>query len=104
MGNSRSFGNIRKLPSGRYQVRYRHLGRLIPGQTTYATKAEAKIYLAAIETDLNRGTYVDPDHRARHASRTTRRSGSTSVNSDRELGRPTSPKSSTFSRRSATPN
>jgi integrase len=61
MGNSRSFGNIRKLPSGRYQVRYRHLGRLVPGQTTYATKAEAKIYLAAIETDLNRGTYVDPD-------------------------------------------
>jgi integrase len=61
MGNTRSFGNIRKLPSGRYQVRYRHLGRLVPGQTTYATKAEAKIYLAAIETDLNRGTYVDPD-------------------------------------------
>jgi len=61
MGNSRSFGNIRKLPSGRYQIRYRHLGRLVPGQTTYATKAEAKIYLAAIETDLNRGIYVDPD-------------------------------------------
>jgi integrase len=61
MGNIRSFGNIRKLPSGRYQVRYRHLGRLVPGQTTYATKAEAKIFLAAMETDLNRGTYVDPD-------------------------------------------
>jgi integrase len=61
MANTRSFGSIRKLPSGRYQVRYRHLGRLVPGQTTYATKAEAKINLAAIETDLNRGTYVDPD-------------------------------------------
>ena len=61
MGNARSFGNIRKLPSGRYQVRYRHLGRLVPGQTTYSTKTEAKIYLASIETDLNRGMWVDPD-------------------------------------------
>lgn len=61
MGNTRAFGNIRKLPSGRFQVRYRHLGRLVPGKTTYATKAEAKIYLASVETDLNRGTWVDPD-------------------------------------------
>ena len=42
MGNTRQFGSIRQLPSGRYQVRYRKLGRLVPGGRTFATKADGR--------------------------------------------------------------
>jgi hypothetical protein len=56
----RSFGTIRKLGSGRFQVRYRNtLGRLVPGPRTFATKAEAQRWLATAETDQLRGTFVD---------------------------------------------
>ncbi len=60
MGNNRQFGSIRKLPSGRYQVRYRKLGRLVPGERTFATKADANVYLSQVEADMARGTFVDP--------------------------------------------
>lgn len=56
----RSFGTIRKLGSGRFQVRYRNtLGRLVPGPRTSATKAEAQRWLATAEADQLRGTFVD---------------------------------------------
>lgn len=60
MGSSRPFGNIRKLPSGRYQARYWHLGKQVPGDTTFATKADARAWLATMETDLLSGRHVDP--------------------------------------------
>ncbi|MEQ8716480.1 MAG: tyrosine-type recombinase/integrase [Acidimicrobiales bacterium] len=60
MGTSRPFGNIRKLPSGRYQARYSHLGNQVPADTTFATKAEARAWLASVETDLVAGRHVDP--------------------------------------------
>lgn len=60
MGNNRQFGSIRKLTSGRYQVRYRKLGRLVPGERTFATKADANVYLSQVEADMARGTFVDP--------------------------------------------
>jgi hypothetical protein len=60
MGTTRSFGSIRQLPSGRYQARYRHLGRRITADTTFKTKAEARVFLSSVETDLMRGTYRDP--------------------------------------------
>jgi len=60
MGTNSSFGSVRKLPSGRFQVRYFHLGRRISADSTYATKADARAFLAGIETDLKRGNYVDP--------------------------------------------
>jgi hypothetical protein len=41
MARARSFGNIRKLPSGRYQARYWNLGKQIPADTTFANKTEA---------------------------------------------------------------
>lgn len=41
MGTTRSFGSIRKLPSGRYQARYRRLGRRVTADTTFTTKAAA---------------------------------------------------------------
>ena len=60
MGTTRSFGSIRKLPSGRFQARYRHLGRRITADTTVTTKAEARVFLSSVEADLARGTYRDP--------------------------------------------
>lgn len=60
MGSSRPFGNIRKLPSGRYQARYWHLGKQVPADVTFATKADARAWLATMETDLLSGRHVDP--------------------------------------------
>ena len=60
MGTNGQFGSIRKLPSGRIQVRYFHLGKRITADHTFPTKADARAFLAGVETDLKRGHYVDP--------------------------------------------
>lgn len=60
MASSRPFGNIRKLASGRYQARYWHLGKQVPADTTFATKAEARVWLATKEGELRSGRHVDP--------------------------------------------
>ena len=60
MTTVRSFGTIRKLPSGRYQARYWYLGKQVTAGTTFATKTDARAFLAGIDTDLKRGTFVDP--------------------------------------------
>jgi integrase len=60
MGTTRPFGNIRKLKSGRYQARYWHLGKQVPADTTFATKADARAWLATMETDLLGGRHVNP--------------------------------------------
>lgn len=58
----RRFGAIRKLPSGRFQVRYLGPdGRMRPGPETYATKAEAERSLTLIEAQLMRREWIDPD-------------------------------------------
>jgi integrase len=57
----RHFGTVRKLPSGRWQVRYYDLaGARHTAPRTFPTKADAFAYLATVETDLNRQTWVDP--------------------------------------------
>jgi integrase len=57
----RRFGAIRRLPSGRYQVRYRTAGgRYVTAPTTFETKADAGRYLSKIETDMLRGDWADP--------------------------------------------
>lgn len=57
----RQFGSVRKLPSGRWQVRYRdRIGASITAPQTFPTKSEAGRYLAMVEADLARGTYLDP--------------------------------------------
>ncbi|HSS12230.1 MAG TPA: site-specific integrase [Acidimicrobiales bacterium] len=59
----RSFGTIRKLPSGRFQVRYRdHVGALVAAPVTFARKADASRWLAEREGDAGRGIFID--HRA----------------------------------------
>ncbi|WP_375387914.1 tyrosine-type recombinase/integrase [uncultured Amnibacterium sp.] len=58
--NRRDFGSIRKLPSGRWQARYpdEH-GKPMSPQHTFETKAEAAAHVAAVQTDRERGTYLD---------------------------------------------
>lgn len=57
----RKFGAIRRLPSGRWQARYPGpKGDLVPAPITFATKVDASRYLAAVETDMARGQWVDP--------------------------------------------
>ena len=57
----RDFGRIRKLPSGRWQVRYPDgTGRVVPAVQTFATRGDASRYLASVEADKARGVFVDP--------------------------------------------
>ena len=56
----RQFGSVRKLPSGRWQASYWHLGRRHIAEVTLLTKADANAYLAAMETQIRRGSWIDP--------------------------------------------
>jgi hypothetical protein len=57
----RAFGSLRRLPSGRWQARYRDLtGRSHTAPQTFATKPEAARFLAQVQTDLARGEWTDP--------------------------------------------
>jgi len=55
-----AWGSVRKLPSGRYQARYRVDGKLISADTTFRTKRDADAYLSTIRTDMERGLWVNP--------------------------------------------
>jgi integrase len=60
-GGRRSFGAVRALPSGRFQARYRGPdGVEHAAPTTFASYADADGWLAAQQTDLNRGSWVNP--------------------------------------------
>jgi integrase len=64
MATRRRFGRVRKLPSGRWQARYSTPdGRDHPAPGTFATKTAADRWLAAVETDIARGQWVDPRSR-----------------------------------------
>ena len=57
----RRFGWIRKLPSGRWQARYKGAdGKLRPAPNTFRTKGMAEQWLAGIEADLMRGNWSAP--------------------------------------------
>jgi integrase len=60
MPGRRHFGSIRKLPSGRYQAAYWHKDQHHLAPATFPTKADAQAWLSGIETDINRGTWLDP--------------------------------------------
>ena len=61
MATRRRFGRIRRLPSGRWQVRYPDgSGRDVTAPTTFATKSDAARWLVGIEADIARGHHVDP--------------------------------------------
>jgi hypothetical protein len=58
---TRSFGSIRRLPSGQWQARYRGPdGLLRSASQTFAHKADASKWLALIHAELLDGGWIDP--------------------------------------------
>jgi hypothetical protein len=58
----RSFGRIRKLPSGRYQVRYPGPdGVLRPADRTFPTTTDAGLWLAKRRVEIEEGRWLDPE-------------------------------------------
>lgn len=58
----RRFGNVRKLPSGRFQIRYPGPdGRMRTGPDTYERKGDAERALSLVEAQIIRGEWTDPD-------------------------------------------
>ena len=62
MSGRRRFGAVRKLPSGRWQVRFRdpETDRYRTATQTFATKTEAGRWLSVLEADMTRGHWHDP--------------------------------------------
>jgi integrase len=60
VGAKRHFGTVRRLPSGRYEAVYTHLGLRHRAPTTFATKSAALAFLAETEAEINRGRWADP--------------------------------------------
>jgi integrase len=61
MTRRRGFGNLRKLPSGRWQARYELPGgSAVVAPATFRTKAEANQWLSTVEADRARGLWIDP--------------------------------------------
>src|SRR5690349_12601901 len=61
-GKRRRFGYVRKLPSGRFQASFvTPSGRRQAAPQTFRTRTDADRWLAAVEADLSRGTWLDED-------------------------------------------
>jgi integrase len=57
----RSWGTVRKLPSGRFQARYSSPnGGQIAAPQTFLTKADATRWLSRTETEVSAGKWIDP--------------------------------------------
>ena len=58
---SRTFGTTRKLPSGRWQIRYYdQAGNRHTSPVTFPSKADALAHLSTIEADMLRRQWTDP--------------------------------------------
>jgi hypothetical protein len=58
----RQFGNIPKLPSGRYQARYRGPdGKLRPAPFTFQRQADAARWLSLKEAEMSKGEWIAPE-------------------------------------------
>ena len=63
----RSYGNVRKLPSGRWHARHRspiNPDQWVNAPTTFDAKMDAETWLATVRTDITRGTWAP--RRAKH--------------------------------------
>lgn len=61
-GKRRLFGSIRRTSAGRWQARYKGPdGRTHNGPHTFAEKADAGRYLNAMEAEIHRGSWSDPE-------------------------------------------
>src|SRR5580658_4927763 len=58
----RDFGAVRQLPSGRWQAKYRHprTNRFVTAPSTFAMRRGADRWLANVQVDLQRGSWIDP--------------------------------------------
>jgi integrase len=57
----RDFGTVRRLPSGRWQARYQTpADDRVTAPQTFQTRAAAATYLAKVQTDMDRGDWLDP--------------------------------------------
>ena len=62
MVSKRRFGRVRRLPSGRWQARYKGPeGIDQPAPRTFAFKTDAERWLALMEAEIVRGDWIDPD-------------------------------------------
>lgn len=60
-----TFGQIDRLPSGRYRARYLDdAGTRHAAPTTFDTMTDARAYLAGVQTDMSRGEWTSPLARA----------------------------------------
>jgi integrase len=67
VAGKRRFGRVRRLPSGRYQARYLGPdGKDRPAPGTFASKADAEVWLARKEVEIRDGEWIDP-----HAGKVT---------------------------------
>ena len=57
----RTFGSIRKLPSGRWQASYWWDGRRHVAERPFATKAAASAWLSTVDVAIASGQWIDPD-------------------------------------------
>src|SRR6204780_4484784 len=58
----RRFGSVRKLPSGRYQIRYPGPdGRIRSGPETFERKSDADKALVLVEAQMSSGSWTDPE-------------------------------------------
>ena len=53
---TRPFGSVRQLSSGKFQVRYTLDGVSRTGKDTFLTRGDARAYLNSVQTDILRGT------------------------------------------------
>jgi hypothetical protein len=60
--SKRDFGAVRQLPSGRWQAKYRHprTNRFVTAPSTFSTRRDADRWLASIQADLGKGSWIDP--------------------------------------------
>jgi integrase len=61
-GRRRRFGSVRRLPSGRWQVRYPGPDSVVrPADDTFETKTDAEVWLTRKEAEILDGDWIDPD-------------------------------------------
>lgn len=66
MTKRNSFGNVRKLPSGSFQARYKRGGEWHKALTTFRTKGEALDWLAGERKSIANESWVPPTVREQH--------------------------------------
>ena len=62
MARRRTFGYIRKLPSGRWQASYLddRTAERVWAPSTFATRTDASLWLSSVETDMARARWPWP--------------------------------------------